>query len=242
MKPHTAQSRLFFGVFILLFGVLALVDNLGIFSRRDILPFWPVIFIVLGAYKISQSKEPNSYFVGGALVLAGSLMVLNHIGVLFFRLRDWWPLLLIGVGVMVIFKDKINHRMSDLNQDVTTVNLTKNEDASNSAQEAKIDIVTIMSGSQGNIASQNFRGGAITAIMAGVELDLRNASIQGDAVIDVFAVWGGITLRIPSDWSVVNNGSAILGGIQDSTIPPMTANKRLIISGTAIMGGVEIKN
>ena len=66
-----------------------------------------------------------------------------------------------------------------------------------------------MSGSQGNIASSNFAGGEITAVMGGVELDLRNASIQTDAVLNVFAFWGGISLKIPSDWSVVNNANAL---------------------------------
>lgn len=78
--------------------------------------------------------------------------------------------------------------------------------------------------------------------MGGVELDLRNASIQTDAVLNVFAFWGGISLKIPSDWSVVNNANAFLGGVDDTTVPAMGSSKRLIITGTAIMGGVEIKN
>ena len=112
----------------------------------------------------------------------------------------------------------------------------------NDNKEGKIDIVAIMSGSQGNIASPNFIGGDITAVMGGVELDLRNASIETEAVINVFTFWGGISLKVPNDWSVVNSANAVLGGIDDSTVPNMSANKRLIITGTSVMGGVEIKN
>ena len=78
--------------------------------------------------------------------------------------------------------------------------------------------------------------------MGGIEIDLRNASIQTEAVLNVFAVWGGISIKIPNDWSVVNNGVAIMGGIDDTSVPNMNANKRLILTGTVIMGGVEIKN
>jgi hypothetical protein len=33
-----------------------------------------------------------------------------------------------------------------------------------------------------------------------------------------------------------------MGAIEDKTISPSGATKRLIVTGTAIMGGVEIKN
>ena len=33
-----------------------------------------------------------------------------------------------------------------------------------------------------------------------------------------------------------------MGGFEDKTRPPKDTTKRLIIKGTAIMGGVEIKN
>ena len=38
------------------------------------------------------------------------------------------------------------------------------------------------------------------------------------------------------------NGSPMLGGIEDKTIPPMTPGRRLVIEGSVIMGGVEISN
>jgi hypothetical protein len=92
--------------------------------------------------------------------------------------------------------------------------------------------------------SQDFRGGEATAIMGGCEIDLRQASIkEGDAVLDLFAFWGGIEVRIPEDWSVVLEGIPVLGGYEDNSHPPKgDARKRLIIKGYAVMGGVEIKN
>jgi hypothetical protein len=99
-----------------------------------------------------------------------------------------------------------------------------------------------MSGNQGKNSSLDFRGGEITAIMGGVELDLRGATIQSEAVLNVFSVWGGIVLRVPNDWTIVNNGIAIMAGIDDQTVPAMNSGKRLIVKGYAIMAGVEIKN
>ena len=51
--------------------------------------------------------------------------------------------------------------------------------------------------------------------MGGCEIDLRHASIDGEAVIDIFALWGGVELRVPPDWTVVSRVTPILGGVDD---------------------------
>ncbi|MBC3831376.1 hypothetical protein H8K33_07635 [Undibacterium amnicola] len=234
MKNVNPQQRLILGAFIIVLGALALLDNLQIFNTRDLIQFWPTVFIVAGAIKLSQANTRSGYIIGGGLIAAGAIITLNRIGIIHFRMRDWWPVFMIAGGLVVIFKDKANDIFRGLNSS-TMNNVTTSSDT-------HLDIVAIMSGHQGNIASGDFRGGAITAIMGGAELDLRNAVIQTEAVLNVTAFWGGITLKIPSDWTVVNNGFAFLGGIDDSSVPSMNANKRLIITGTAVMGGVEIKN
>jgi len=55
-------------------------------------------------------------------------------------------------------------------------------------------------------------------------------------------MWGGIEIKVPEDWVVVNFGTAILGGFENKTRPLPGASKRLVVTGTAIMGGVEVKN
>jgi hypothetical protein len=63
-----------------------------------------------------------------------------------------------------------------------------------------------------------------------------------DAVLEVFALWGGIEVRVPPDWSIVSNVDPILGGYEDDTQPPKEESKRLIVRGTVIMGGLEVSN
>ena len=231
MKNANPQQRLLLGVFIIVIGGLALLDNLRLFNTRDILQFWPTIFILVGALKLSQANSRSGYLIGGGLITAGVVITLNRLGIINFRMRDWWPLFLIGAGLVVIFKDKSSKIADMLKPSSTPI-----------TSDSSVDIVALMSGNQGNVASSDFRGGSITAIMGGVELDLRNASIQTEAVLNLTAFWGGIVLKIPSDWTVVNNGMAFLGGIEDSSVPGMNAGKRLVITGMAVMGGVEIKN
>lgn len=232
MKNASPQQRVVLGALILVIGVISLIDNFNIFNTRNLLQFWPMIFIVLGGLKITQANSSSGHLIGGSLVLAGILMTLNHLGLISFGMRDFWPVFLIIGGLIVIFKDRIVQPNASSGID----------GALSTGSDTKIDVIAVMSGNQGKNSSQDFRGGEITAIMGGVELDLRGASIQSEAVLNVFSVWGGIVLRVPSDWTVVNNGIAIMAGIDDQTVPAMNSGKRLIVTGYAVMAGVEIKN
>ena len=79
--------------------------------------------------------------------------------------------------------------------------------------------------------------------MGGCEVDLRHAGINGDAVIDVFAMWGGIELRVPESWTVITKVTPIMGGVEDNTRAPQNpGGHRLTIRGMVLMGGIEIKN
>ncbi|HWJ54994.1 MAG TPA: DUF5668 domain-containing protein [Vicinamibacterales bacterium] len=83
----------------------------------------------------------------------------------------------------------------------------------------------------------------VSALMGGCDLDLREAVPTVDPLaIQVFAMWGGIDIRIPPGWIVDIEGWPILGGVVDNTQAPALAAHRVILRGMAFMGGVEIKN
>ena len=109
------------------------------------------------------------------------------------------------------------------------------------------NIVAILSGSRGVITSQDFRGGEIVAIFGGVRLDLRQAAISVDrAVLDISAVFGGVELRVPENWLVETKGVGIFGGFDDKTLHPKrdpnAKTPELVITGTAVFGGVSVTN
>ena len=91
-----------------------------------------------------------------------------------------------------------------------------------------------------------FAGAEATAIMGGVELDLRYSAMDADEVIiDTFALWGGIEIWVPTHWEIVSQGLPLMGAFEDKThVTTHGGNRqpRLIVRGVAIMGGVEIKN
>ncbi len=226
---HNAQSQLFIGLFILILGVLALVDNLNLFELRNVLQFWPTVFIVFGALKLKEAETSKQKWWPIGFIALGVLMTLNNMGLIQFHLSDWWPAILIAIGIKIIFFDRKN---ADAREGV---------DFTNSSEEM-LDVTAIMGESKNKITTQNFRFGDITAIMGAAELDFRQANIADQAVLDITSIMGGVVLIVPREWIVVNQTTAIMGGTEDKSMPAVDASKRLVITGSAIMGGIEIKN
>lgn len=227
------SSQLMIGAAIMILGFLFLLDNLNLIDAGRIIRLWPIIFILFGVLKITQSRNAPSVFVGGVFIFIGTLMVLSRLGIMHFSMHQWWPVFLIIIGVSFLLKAWTRHQQGAVMGASRIMNHS----------ESTVNVVTFIGGNHIKNISQDFHGGEVTAVMGGVEIDLRQASMSGEAVLNVFAFWGGIEIKVPSDWNVVLNGVPILGGIDDKTMQPADSqSKRLVIKGYAIMGGVEIRN
>lgn len=230
------SSQLIIGVLVIGLGVLFLLDNLDIIDFHRAITFWPVAFIVAGVLKLLDTRSPNGRLFGSILIGVGVIMILNRSGLFYINFRTIWPLALIAVGGSLLYRALRNKSAGPQ----AGMAIQKGVDGSDS--DELIDVTAVLAGFERRITGRPFRGGEVTAIMGGCNLDLRDSSIEGEAVLNVFALWGGITLRCPPDWTVVLQGTPIMGGFEEKTATPPDASKRLIIKGYAIMGGVEVRN
>jgi predicted membrane protein len=235
IDSRRTSSQLIVGLLVIGLGVLFLLDNLDIIDFHRAITFWPVAFIVAGVLKLLDTRSPNGYLFGSALIGVGVIMILNRTGLFYINWRTIWPLLLIAVGGSVLYR-----ALKDKERRPQAAMLAPEQ--GDDASDQVIDVTAILAGFERRISSRRFRGGEVTAIMGGCNLDLRDASIEGEAVLNVFAMWGGITLRCPPDWTVVLQGTPIMGGFEEKTATPPDSAKRLVIRGYAIMGGVEVRN
>ena len=71
--------------------MLALIDNLGFFTRHTPRQLWPVVFIIGGVLKMNQSQARSGTIIGAAFVIIGSAMTLNNLGIISFHMRDFGP-------------------------------------------------------------------------------------------------------------------------------------------------------
>ncbi len=231
-KHRSVPGQVIFGVIAIGFGALFLLDNLDIWNFRRFVSFWPMVLIVFGLVKIYDTRSSSGYLIGGGLVLAGVLMTMHRLGYVYFNWRSVWPVLLMVGGAALLVKAMRTREQAT----APAVDPSQDDDS-------VIDVSALLGGFQRRIVSQQFKGGEVTAVMGGVELDLRQASFsEGDAVINVFALCGGISIKVPPDWTVILQGTPILGGFDERTSAPHDSARRLIIKGYAIMGGLEVRN
>jgi predicted membrane protein len=239
------SGRELFGLIIILVGFGLLMNTMNIFPFTfvgTIVRFWwPSIFLGIGVLMLSRGRSG-----GGALffLMVGSLLLLNQLhfwNIQFSRMI--WPALMIWFGVSMLMKrsrpDSFRRRdRSERFVNGGPMGFDQSRDSSD-----YLHATAILSGFNRKSDSTNFRGGDLTAIMGGGKIDLRDAQMQnGQALIDVFAVMGGIEIQVPTDWIVDPQLTPILGGFEDKTRRPTGTGKTLIIHGTAIMGGVNVSN
>ncbi|MEM8514029.1 putative membrane protein [Massilia sp. MP_M2] len=235
--PRGVTGQVVLGVLVIGMGLLFLLDNLGLVDMHRAFSFWPMLFVIVGTVKLCDTRSQGGTLLGAALVGVGILMMLDRLDIIDFSVRTLWPLILIGLGGMLVAKALRSRGMTDGSAASKGAGMLDNTGSGD-----VVDITAILGGYERRVATQDFRGGEITAVMGGCELDMRGASIRGEAVINVFAFWGGVTIKCPPDWTVILLGTPILGGFEEKTVVPPDGSKRLIIRGYAIMGGVEIRN
>jgi len=214
-------------------GALFFLNNLHIIYWREWFAYWPVILIAAGIVKLVDSAYAEGRVAGGILVGLGAIFLAQTLGFLQFRMRVMWPLLLIGLGLLLLFQRAHAWQPPDFWKDRTVKANVLNE-------------VVIFGGGKRVVSAADFQGGTIQAIFGGLEIDLRHAGIAGEsATLDVSAVFGGVEIKIPQSWNAVVEGVGIFGGYADETMHPdssVTGVKSLILKGAAVFGGVEVKN
>jgi len=240
---NDGRGRIWTGVLFLVVGGVALLKSFR-YPIPEWLFNWQSLLIVIGLFVGIKHK-----FRGGAwfiMILVGAAFLLNDYVLLGDLDKQIWPIVLIGMGVFFIFRPRhkgvrkewdLKKKAAEAGSDPTVEETFIKEDY--------IDTTSIFGSTKKNILSKNFMGGDITNIFGGTEINLTQADIQGVATIDVTTIFGGAELLVPSHWAVKSEIVTIFGGVEDKravTTMTDTPAKALVLKGTIIFGGIEIKS
>lgn len=232
-------SKVFIGIAIVAAGALLLLRETGNNVPKWLFS-WPMILILAGiASGIKHGfKRLHSY----VLLLAGGAFLADRIleGI---ELRPYlWPIAIMALGLIIIFKPKHrhhhrwgrswHHRAEKKKYDMNA--------------EDYLDVHVAFGTVTRNVISKNFKGGEVHASFGGTEINLMQSDIEGPVELEMNLVFGGSTLIIPAHWKVRSEQSAVFGGIEDKRPPHpdtgMNENKVLILKGSCVFGGIEIKS
>lgn len=212
----------FWGIFVIFMGALFLINNLGLFEGRIFFDGWWTVFIIVPSVASLFYKDE---FMPGVLgIMIGILLLMAAQEIIAWSMvgKIFMPFLIICIGVSLLLKPKFN----------TIVKKQPN---------GQNDYAGIFGGVDEKL-SDKFLGGRCLAVFGGVTLDLTEAIITEDIVIDCVTVFGGTEIHLPKNLIVKTSGISVFGGAENHFSDQGTKKQPTVyINHVTIFGGVEIK-
>ncbi len=236
MEHKSTDKKLVAGALLILAGALLFLDTFDLvnFPIRHYIFSWKTLLIGIGLIILASKdhKMPGYILIGlGIMFWLPSFLDVN------IRLHQVvWPLVLIAIGFAIITR-RGKHR--------TNKSIGENTEEGGKSTDY-IDDLSLFGGGQRGIYSQNFKGGNVTAIFGGSEINMKDAEMaEEEVVIDIFTMFGGTKLVVPQHWNVKSDALSIFGGLSDKRIvrpSEQEKSKTLLLKGLVLFGGVEIKS
>ncbi len=237
------NEKVITGGLLLLLGVLFILDNFHMIDAGSLWDYWPLFIIGPGLARLLMPTRPGQRVGGFILVAIGSFFLLRNLGFLWVPFHKVWPFGLVALGLYVIWQAASPRVPATMTG--SQGSLAPGAAAGPGAPVALSEFA-LCGGGQRVVQTNDFRGGTVTVIAGGFDIDLRKTAIAGDsASVEIFAMMGGCVFRVPETWKVELNVTPLLGGIDMKArmlAPAEGAPKILRINGFILMGGVEVKN
>lgn len=222
-------SNIMWGLVLIALGVIIGLNSLEITSIELFFDGWWTLFIIIPCF-IGLITEPEKT---GSIIglIIGVLLLLGCQDIISFE--TFWklliPTILVILGLSIIFKDmfnsKINRKIFELNK--------------NSKSEKSIS--AYFSGQKVAYSKEDFDGINMEAVFGGIKLDLREAIIKKDVVINARAIFGGIDILTPKNINVVVSSSAMFGGVDNKRETKQDNKITIYVNGSSLFGGIDIK-
>ncbi|RYU90023.1 hypothetical protein EWM62_10795 [Mucilaginibacter terrigena] len=265
LQNKTPKGKVMAGLLLLLVGGVMLLQQLNVFFIPDSVSLWPLWLIfwglVVGA-KNNFQKPSGVMLIGLGVIFMLTSNLHNSSGFV-------WPAALIGIGLWIISKKNSHTNINtgndywdkkyqanpfttekplanfDTEEGDTAESTTEPAGNYRPSPEDFLNATAIFGGVNKTILSKNFRGGDITNIFGGTELDFTQADIHGRVIIDITQMFGGTKIIVPSNWHVVPDLAAVFAGVDDKRIKHAqvnTTDKVLVLKGVSVFAGVDIRS
>lgn len=221
-------GNMLWGLVFIVIGIIFGLNAVGLTDINIFFNGWWTLFIIVPSFigVIKESQKVWNYIwllIGITLLLAAQgILDISKIGKLIF------PAILVIIGVSLIFKDtvggKVNDKIKELNK------------------EGKEEYYATFSGEKLTFTGNEFKGANLNAIFGGIELNLRNANIEKDQIINTTSVFGGIDIFVPNNVNVKVKSTSIFGGTDNKITENKENMPTIYIKSFCLFGGTEIKN
>lgn len=221
-------SNILWGIVFVILGVVVLLNSLEITNINIFFNGWWTLFILVPCFiDLFKSQDKTGNIIG---IIIGVLLLLGCNDLIDFDIL--WkmivPIILVGIGISLIFKDSLKKEIKDKINDLNNKNNGK-------------EYCATFSGQNLSFQDEDFNGCELSSIFGGIKCDLRNAKIKKENIINCTAIFGGITIIVPKDVNVKVVSTSIFGGVDGKNKYSSDAKNTIYINATCLFGGVEIK-
>ena len=226
------NRRIVLAGFLIIIGIVLLLRNFQLLPWLPEYVFsWGMVLILIGTYILLTKQHilSSMIFIGIGLYL----LLRDIVNIYIPNFWMLWPIILIAIGISIVLKGRSTYYDRHFKGSNRDIDLDF------------IDSISIFGANEKSINSQEFKGGKITNIFGGSEINLLNAKLApGNNFIEVVTIFGGCTIIIPSHWNVKVDMLSVFGGFVDKReLKETNPNEPvLFIKGVSMFGGGEIKS
>ncbi|WP_294132878.1 LiaF transmembrane domain-containing protein [uncultured Clostridium sp.] len=230
-------SALIWGLVFVAVGIIFGGNALNIWDIDVFFPGWWTLFLIIPGL-VSMVRYGFNWG-SGVLVILGLILLFDALDIISSDIM-WklvFPLILVIIGISIL----TSFFRSGTKKNIEDEEYTKSKSYKyDSTQYPRY--TAILGGGDYKNNTEDLKGVVAEAILGGLEIDLRDAKITEDIVLELTAVLGGIDIYIPDDVRVeIISGVPVLGGFEHKINRNALSGPKVRIKYTAVLGGIEIK-
>jgi predicted membrane protein len=222
------SSNIIWGLLFIVLGVGFAGNAFNLWDFELFFRGWWTLFIIVPC---GISLIQNGFRVSNlAGLLIGIMLLMSSRGIINGDVMGKLivPFIFVLIGISMIFKNMFH---GDFSHRIDV-----------KYQGGSAEHSAIFAGNNYQVTGEKFYGTTINAIFGGVDLDLRNAIIDEDVVINATAVFGGIDIKVPSNVKVKVSNVPIFGGVDNKAGTSTDPNAPTIfLNSTCMFGGIDVK-
>lgn len=230
-------SALIWGLIFVAVGIIFGGNALNIWYIDIFFPGWWTLFLIIPGL-ISMVRYGFNWG-SGILVIIGLVLLFDALDIIddgvIWKLI--FPLVLVAVGISIIASFFRPGTKKGIESDEYSKSKSYKYDSTQYPR-----YTAILGGGDYKNNTEDLKGVVAEAILGGLSIDLREAKITEDIVLELTAVLGGIDIFIPDNVRVeIISGVPVLGGFEHKINRNAISGPKVRIKYTAVLGGIEIK-
>lgn len=222
------KSNLIWGLIFILVGLLLVLDRLNILEFNIFFKVWWTLFIIIPSLVGLINEREKTGNLIGLIIGICLLLVMQDVISFDLLLKLFFPIVFILIGLNLIFKDRISKKIQKEVKHIKKKNIKMNE------------YNAIFSSENLNFKDNSVSNMELSAIFGGLKLDLREAKIPNDLLIETSSIFGNIEILVPDDVCVKTTGTNIFGGVTNK-YESNDSKKIIYIENLCLFGGLDIK-